>query len=372
MPDPRPLLIEVMQDLTRLATLDAPRWDALIRQARHANLLARLAEDIAAAGQLASVPDAPRRHLIAARHLARRQHHAVAHETDELRRALAPAGLDLILLKGAAYVIAGLPAARGRVFSDIDILVPKNAIGEAESALMMHGWASADLSDYDRHYYRQWMHELPPMQHRFRGSALDVHHTILPPTARYHPDPAALLADSVEVADWPGVRVLAPVDMVLHSATHLFHEGEADNALRDLSDLDLLLRHFADQSARFWPQLLARAEAQQLTHPLWLALRYTRDLLGTPVPEDITSHLAQHAPGRWHTTLLDAMYHRVLRPQHATCTDRWTPLARSMLYIRGHWLRMPPHLLFVHLLRKALTREEKPGTNEAEEKQRAA
>ena len=371
MPERSPLLVEIMGDLTRLPSLDAPRWDILIRQARHANLLARLAEDIAAAGRLQDVPEAPRRHLIAASHLARRQHHAVEHETDELRRALATAGLDVVLLKGAAYVLAGLPAARGRVFSDIDILVPREAIGQAESALMMHGWEGAQLSDYDQRYYRRWMHELPPMQHRFRGSALDVHHTILPPTARYHPDPAALLADSVEVAGWPGVRVLAPVDMVLHSATHLFHEGEADNALRDLSDLDRLLRHFAARSDQFWPQLLARAEAQQLTHPLWLALRYTRDLLGTPVPENVRTPLAQHAPGRWRRAPLDAMYHRVLRPQHASCTNAWTPLARSLLYIRGHWLRMPPHLLLVHLLRKALTPEDKPSTEE-EEKQRAA
>ncbi|MBT0963927.1 nucleotidyltransferase domain-containing protein [Denitromonas iodatirespirans] len=351
----------------------ATGWDLLIRHARHANLLARLHHRIAELGALSSVPEAPRRHLIAAHHLAHRQHQAVRHETDELRRALQPEGIDVILLKGAAYVVAGLPAAAGRVFSDIDILVPKPQLPQAESALMRHGWMSAKLTDYDQRYYRRWMHELPPMQHMFRGSALDVHHTILPPTARYHPDPTSLVSDSIAVPNWPGVRVLSPCDMILHSATHLFHEGEADNALRDLSDLDLLLRHFSREAGDgFWQQLVARAAHQHLGYPLWLALRYTGKVFGTPMPSQLMPSLPAVAPGGARLAMLDAIYSRILRPQHPTCADAFSALACKALYIRGHWLRMPPHLLALHLARKAITPEEKPSTDQADENERAA
>jgi hypothetical protein len=52
--------------------------------------------------------------------------------------------------------------------------------------------------------------------------------------------------------------------------------------------------------------------------------------------------------------LRDALYLRTLRPDHASTADAWTPLARGMLYLNGHRLRMPLHLLLPHLARKAL------------------
>ena len=43
------------------------------------------------------------------------------------RRALAPLGIPLILLKGAAFVASGLDAGRGRMIGDLDILVTGKA-----------------------------------------------------------------------------------------------------------------------------------------------------------------------------------------------------------------------------------------------------
>jgi hypothetical protein len=54
--------------------------------------------------------------------------------------------------------------------------------------------------------------------------------------------------------------------------------------------------------------------------------------------------------------LMDALYLRALRPAHHLADDRFTPLARWLLYVRGHWLRMPPHLLAWHLGRKSVRR----------------
>lgn len=47
----------------------------------------------------------------------------------------------VILLKGASYVLLGLPSADGRVFTDIDILVAHTHIAAAEAALMLGGWS---------------------------------------------------------------------------------------------------------------------------------------------------------------------------------------------------------------------------------------
>ena len=87
--------------------------------------------------------------------MAEAQTEAVEREVAFLRKALATLDVDLVLLKGAAYLIAGLPAARGRVFSDVDILVPFDRLAEVEAALMLHGWTTTHHDAYDQRYYRQ-------------------------------------------------------------------------------------------------------------------------------------------------------------------------------------------------------------------------
>lgn len=348
-----PLLTRVMRDPAATQALAAPDWDLLVRQARHANLLGRLHHHL----QRATVPVPPRAdaHLRSAATLAARQHQSVRYEVGLLRDTLAPLGQTLILLKGAAYVAAGLPASSGRVFADVDVLVPRMALDATESLLLQQGWVGAELDDYDQRYYRRWMHELPPMHHIFRGTSLDVHHTILPPTSQdSHVDTAALIRDSVPLPEWPGVHVLAPVDIVLHSAAHLFHEGEPDNLLRDLSDLDLLLRHFERGEPDFWTRLLSRADLHGLRLPLRLALRYCHQQLATPIPADVLQAAGADTSRTTRERLLDAIYHRALRPQHASAADGWTAWCNRALYVRSHALRMPAPLLVYHLLHKAL------------------
>ena len=333
------------------ARLTLREWDDVIRQARNANLSARIAADLEARGLLNAVPPGPRQHLVAARAVGARQRIASLAEIERVRRALDECGIRLVLLKGAAYLAANLPASRGRVFGDIDLLVPKDALPNTESTLLRHGWISSHLNAYDQRYYRQWMHELPPLRHVNRGSSLDVHHNILPLTARHPPDPTLLLDQAIPAAATPGVWVLAPADMVLHSACHLFHEGELDNGLRDLVDLDGLLRHFACE-ADFWRILENRAIALKLQRPLRYALRMCSVMLATPIPAE-TLAFGGAWPSDARERLLEQLYLRGLRPNDPTAGDAWTPLARQLLYLRGHWLRMPPHLLTAHLVRKA-------------------
>jgi hypothetical protein len=54
--------------------------------------------------------------------------------------------------------------------------------------------------------------------------------------------------------------------------------------------------------------------------------------------------------------LLDALYLRVFLADATAAQDAATSLAMALLYLRGHALRMPTHLLAMHLSRKALLR----------------
>jgi hypothetical protein len=349
------VILAALRDPRSLPDWSLPDWELLVRQARRADLLARLAVTLDELGLLHHVSDPPRVHLESARAFARAQADAIRREVDHIIAALKPVGVDVVLLKGAAYLCGNLPAAAGRVFADVDILVPKRLLPQVEAALMLGGWATTHHNAYDQRYYRQWMHELPPMRHTMRLTILDVHHAILPQTAHARPDPDKLLASSVPVPGVAGLRVLAPVDMVLHSATHLFYNEEFTHGLRDLLDLDSLLRHFAAR-AGFWDELTARATELDLVRPLYYALRYASRMLGTPVPVDATT-IGRHGRAPAMRSLMDALFLRALRPDHASTSDAFTPLARRLLYVRGHWLRMPPHLLALHLTVKALRRE---------------
>ena len=334
-----------------MAAFSLAEWNLLLRQAASANLTSALYYQAEALDLLGRIPARAREHLEWARTQGERHAQGVRFEIREIRRALAELDVPLILLKGAAYAAARLPPAPGRLFSDIDILVPKERLNEVEAALMMHGWASHHHDEYDQRYYREWMHELPPMQHVKRESLIDVHHAILPETAAARPDPEKLRAAAQEVNGQGGLKVFAPADLVLHSAVHLFYDGELDHGLRDLVDIHRLLLHFGGEPA-FWTALAARARELELTRPLFYALRYAAKLLDTPVPAGLTA-LKQGRPNPVLLALMDQLFSRALLPTHSSCADGLTGSARFLLYIRANWLRMPPLMLARHLFHKA-------------------
>src|SRR3546814_1875839 len=70
--------------------------------------------------------------------------------------------------------MAGLPPARGRLFSDIDFMVPRDRIDEVERILVKADWAPAVKDAYDQRYYRRWTHQIPPLKHFQRTTVLDV------------------------------------------------------------------------------------------------------------------------------------------------------------------------------------------------------
>src|SRR2546425_10431415 len=99
------------------AALSVRDWETLLGQARRAMLQGRLARHFIERGGMADVPDGPRNHLESALRLTERQRHEVLWEVDCVRRALAKVNTPVVLLKGAAYLAADLPPARGRLFA---------------------------------------------------------------------------------------------------------------------------------------------------------------------------------------------------------------------------------------------------------------
>lgn len=346
-------LLQALREPRSMTALGDADWDLLLRQADAGGLLGRLGAIAQGTDLLPSLPPVVRRRMLAHLTIAGQQQRAVRWELTQLSDTLADIPGPIVVLKGAAYAAAGLAPAAGRLFSDVDLMVPRSQIDAAEAALMLGGWMSSHHDAYDQRYYREWMHELPPMTHLRRGTVLDLHHSILPRTARLQTPPEPLFAAARPLPAFPRFAVLDPADLVLHSATHLFHEGEWQHGLRDLVDLDALLRGGSAADDGFWPHLAERAQCLNLSRPLGYALGLCEELLGTPRPASLP--LADAVPG-WRGAAMHALFRRALSRAHAPSQQPGAAAAESLLYVRSHWLRMPMHLLFPHLLRKAWVR----------------
>ena len=318
--------------------LPQEEWAGVIAAARAEQLLGALACRLSGI----AVPERVGAILHDARDMAAESRRAALWEAEMARRMLAPLGVPVVLLKGTAFVAGGLAAGQGRMIGDLDVLVPRAALADVERALLATGWEWAKPDAYDDGYYRRWMHELPPLLHRDRDRLIDVHHTILPPTARITPDADALLAGARPLGN--GLSIPAPEDMVVHAAIHLLADGDLAGGLRNLWDIDRLLFEFGEEDGAFWSRLRARAALHQAGGVVARAVRLSHALFATAVPDDWRGLRAG-----------DAWFRRRLLAR-----DEWgretRAATRAAFYVRSHWMRMPPPLLARHLAIKAWKR----------------
>ena len=346
-------LVSALLDPAAAIECDPRQWNELLWLGRRHGLLARLYAAMTARGSLDQIPAKALTHLRAAAITAESSQTAVGYEINRVLRALGGMDVPVVLLKGAAYMAAGLPPARGRLVGDLDLMVPRSRIDEVERALVSNGWAASEISAYDQRYYRDSMHEIPPLQHPQRDTPVDIHHTIAPPTSRARVDAHALFATSKPITG-TSLLMLAPADMVLHSAYHLFND-EVGKPLRDLFDLHDLFGHFGARPG-FWDELFVRARLHGLGRPLYYALRYTRRTLGTSIPTEVEQAAARDAPPAPINGLMDRVFDSRFRPEPLRGRRPGAGLARGVCYLRAHWLRMPPHKLAHHLAIKAFAR----------------
>ena len=289
------ILARALADPSSVLTLDDEDWTALLCVAHAERLLATLAHRLDGL----PVPDAAKAVLTNARLNAEAGRVRALWEVEMARRALAPLGVPVVLLKGSAFLAAGLAAGQGRLVGDLDILVPRDRLDEVESAVLAAGWEWLKSDAYDDHYYRTWMHELPPMIHRDRDAMIDVHHTILPLTARSKPDAQGLLEGSIGLVDglrlgpkidWidqfkksDAIRVLSPEAMVVHAAAHLFADGDLSGGLRNLWDIDRLIREFSAGDPFFILSVIEEEWRQNLYPHVRRALRLSAQIFDTPL-----------------------------------------------------------------------------------------
>lgn len=315
--------------------LDIDGWNQILLYGHRTGLLGQLAGRLGTVEPSTEIPPQVRRAMDLELLTSQRRGEAALWELGTIRRAV-PENIPLFVLKGCAYILAKDDNHIGRRFSDIDLLVPEKSIQQAEASLVVAGWKPSSVSDYDHRYYREWMHEIPPMTHVRRQTTLDLHHAIIPKVSPLSFPIEIMLSRATEVST--GIFTLDPLDRIIHCAVHAFLEGVAEKALRDLYDLHCLTRQHCATESRH-AELLSRIEQLGLRQLAIPALAASEDvfcdtarLFGTDARSNLLSRAATATFG---PNQLSAGFYG------------------TGLLLHSHWVKMPLGLLFKHYLYKA-------------------
>src|SRR5262245_1704084 len=121
----RRLLMTAILDPAAVLRFAPRELDLMLRLVRRARLLGRLAAELGQRGLLDALPVTAAEQLKSATIAVEARCRVTRWELDRIAWALSRSlpNTPVMVLKGCAYLLAGLPNDTGRVFADVDLLV---------------------------------------------------------------------------------------------------------------------------------------------------------------------------------------------------------------------------------------------------------
>ncbi len=236
--------------------------------------------------------DIPDAYALRLRGLARVTHFRMLHLEQRTRDAvgtLHDAGVDCVLLKGAALAISVYRSFVERPMRDVDILVRPDVVEVAKRLLLRSGWVapmqgSAAGSDEKSHH-------IPPLvDSRSLGLVLELHRALLTEGHPFGLSTDLLFENSQPLGDrLLGARVFTPTFLLIHACIHfayihMFRQG-AWRTFRDLARI-VSLEGFS------WPTFVECAIRIRAASCAYWVLRLASELTDVAVPRDVLSELA--------------------------------------------------------------------------------
>ncbi len=218
------------------------------------------------------------------RHQWAANHHRL-HRAGVALRALEAAGVETMVLKGAALAQLRYGDIGVRVMNDVDVLVRAERAQYAAQALFALGWTALLPTD---------LGSLLPVVNGtlFADGAegsVDLHwHALWSPAVE---DDFWEEAEPIEVGGAP-TSAQCSADQLLHTCVHgIWSDGLR---IRWVADAVTLLRSDPDLN---WDRVVERATARSLTLPLGEALTYLRARFAVPVPGEVLRSLRETRRG---------------------------------------------------------------------------
>ena len=214
------------------------------------------------------------------------------HRGQELVRILdllGAAGIEPVLLKGAALACTVYDNPTLRTMNDLDLLVREAEIPAAVAALETISYrqfyrpALANPNDRARFYGRH--HHTTPLISPRGKVVVELHRHIVMMNSEVAYD-VERIRSRTRLVNLEGrqVRVPSPADLVLHTCLHLSYADRFVGKLRDLIDLHETVSLHGDEID--WGAILAEIPSDAAARCLYSCLDLARRLYGTPVPAD--------------------------------------------------------------------------------------
>lgn len=216
---------------------------------------------------------------------------AISAEMDSVLGNFDKNGISVIALKGAilAEQLYGNPGLRP--MSDIDIMVKSEDLPRAGSLLLEMGYQQME-ADLDRPHA---FHESPYYRQGPISLYIELHWNLDNPKLVAIPlQEIWQRAQSIQIRG-KTIKVLSPEDNMLFLMVHM--HKHSDNTLKSLIDVMLMIKKY--QGILDWDYILKSARSWEVEIGIYYALRWSKELLGAPVPSSLLRELKPGVLRKW-------------------------------------------------------------------------
>ncbi|MGC9397174.1 MAG: nucleotidyltransferase domain-containing protein [Anaerolineae bacterium] len=287
---------EALEEARAPAARDAIAWDDFLQAARSGGVAPLVYEAARGQGLLPAPVEESLRldyYGVARTNLLR------FHRLEEVLRRLADAGIDVLLLKGAALAAAVYSNLALRPMGDFDLLVHEEDVEGALRVLAALGYARP-YGEFRPGFIRAFRNQIMMTKAGDEATRpIEIHWRLLSPLHYQRSIPSDWLWETARAArlgDVP-VRILSPEAQVLHLCGHLLQHGGCEKAntrqLYDLAEVIVLYRENID-----WEQVLERAQAYDLVLPLREALARVHAMWALPISPEVWERLRRLRPSQ--------------------------------------------------------------------------
>ena len=273
------------------ASLTIHDWEELWRAAAAHGLSPLVYYQLSNLGVLPDVPPSIATKFRNALHHSTRRSTISFHQLGQVLETLNSAGIPVIVLKGAhlAELVYDDPALRP--MADFDLLVHQEDLHLVDKTMISCGYGPTQSEWIDKGYIDS--HQHVPLYSQTNAHPFEIHWTITHPS-----NPISInldiLWEQVGSATIAGekVLVLSPEDLLLHLCLHACQDSLYSSGLRSIIDVSVTIeRYLSDLD---WQQVIRFSQQWGAVKPVYLTLFLARDLVCSPVPDQVLAALEPH------------------------------------------------------------------------------
>jgi hypothetical protein len=215
------------------------------------------------------------------------KNHLLFHHIVRIVRALQQAGIETMVLKGAALILTHYRDYGLCPMQDFDLLVPTRQLSSAIGVLKEENWTSLywlPMTISDAFTCLRQSYQFTDRQ----GREFDLHWHVLWECCEPNADDDFWSAASEVQLDGRLVWVLCPTDQLLHTCVH-GALGNTVPTLRWIADAMAILK----TAVIDWDRLVAQTHKRRLILQVRNTLSYLHDVMSVPVPQPVLQMLKE-------------------------------------------------------------------------------